>query len=218
MRRFSANSRVDLMQWERRYRGVRRRSGEAPVRRPRGLRLATYVALTVYACVVVAAPHLLPSWARDVLVGNLPFVGAAALLVRRAASEPEQRSWTLPLALATTVYLLGNIAALGSACSLKTRGCEGVIGKLPIAALTIQSRRRGNTPANRPERQRLRASPSASGRPSKAAPACAPRDHDGGGAWALGPKLPASSGSRRPARARSSRCAPRLCGWILSSD
>ncbi|MEO5711710.1 MAG: bifunctional diguanylate cyclase/phosphodiesterase [Nocardioidaceae bacterium] len=80
------------------------------MRRPRGLRLATYVALTVYACVVVAAPHLLPSWARDVLVGNLPFVGAAALLVRRAASEPEQRSWTLPLALATTVYLLGNIA------------------------------------------------------------------------------------------------------------
>ncbi len=80
------------------------------MRGTRRLNLATYAALAVYACLVVAAPHLLPAWARDVVVGNLPFVGAAALLVRRAASHPEQRSWTLPLALATTVYLFGNVA------------------------------------------------------------------------------------------------------------
>ena len=77
---------------------------------PRGLHLATYVALALYVGAVVVVPDLLPAWTRDVLLGNLPFLGAAALLVRRAASHPEQRSWTLPLALALTVYLLGNLA------------------------------------------------------------------------------------------------------------
>ena len=80
------------------------------MRGPRGIYLVTYVALTVYVVVLVALPGLLPGWTRDALLGNLPFVGAAVLLVRRAASHPEQRLWTLPLALATTVYLLGNLA------------------------------------------------------------------------------------------------------------
>ena len=50
-------------------------------------------------CVVAAPAPAAGLDARRVL-GNLPFLGAAALLVRRAASHPEQRSWTLPLALA----------------------------------------------------------------------------------------------------------------------
>ena len=80
------------------------------MRGPRGLYVATYAALTLYVGVVLVAPDLLPSWTRDAILGNLPFLGATALLVRRAASHPEQRVWTLPLALGITVYLLGNLA------------------------------------------------------------------------------------------------------------
>ncbi len=80
------------------------------MRGPRGLYVATYAALTLYVGVVLVAPDLLPSWTRDAVLGNLPFLGATALLVRRAASHPEQRVWTLPLALGITVYLLGNLA------------------------------------------------------------------------------------------------------------
>jgi diguanylate cyclase (GGDEF)-like protein len=71
---------------------------------------ATYAAVGVYLAVLLLVPDLFAPWLRDTVLGNLAFVAAVALLVRRAAAEPAARFWTLPLATGTTVYLVGNVA------------------------------------------------------------------------------------------------------------
>jgi diguanylate cyclase (GGDEF)-like protein len=73
------------------------------------MRVAALVALALYAAVALLDPPGVPGWARDVLLGNLPFLAATCLLVRRAAARPEDRVWTLPLAVGTTSYLVGNV-------------------------------------------------------------------------------------------------------------
>ena len=75
---------------------------------PRGMRVATVAVLAVYAAVVLLDPAGVPAWTRDVVLGNLPLLAATCLLVRRAAARPEDRVWSLPLAVGTTCYLLGN--------------------------------------------------------------------------------------------------------------
>jgi len=80
------------------------------VRAPRALLFATYAAVGVYVAVLLLVPDLFAPWFRDTVLGNLAFVAAVALLVRRAAAEPATRFWTLPLATGTTVYLVGNVA------------------------------------------------------------------------------------------------------------
>ena len=62
---------------------------------PRGMRAAALVVLAVYAAVALLHPPGVPAWTRDVVLGNLPFVAATCLLVRRAAARPEDRIWTL---------------------------------------------------------------------------------------------------------------------------
>jgi diguanylate cyclase (GGDEF)-like protein len=74
------------------------------------LLFATYAAVGVYVAVLLLVPDLFAPWFRDAVLGNLAFVAAVALLVRRAAAEPATRSWTLPLATGTTAYLVGNVA------------------------------------------------------------------------------------------------------------
>ena len=80
------------------------------MRAPRALLCATYAAVGVYVAVLLLVPDLFAPWFRDTVLGNLAFVAAVALLVRRAAAEPATRFWTLPLATGTTVYLVGNVA------------------------------------------------------------------------------------------------------------
>ena len=77
------------------------------MRAPRTLLFATYAAVGVYVAVLLLVPDLFAPWFRDTVLGNLAFVAAVALLVRRAAAEPATRFWTLPLATGTTVYWWG---------------------------------------------------------------------------------------------------------------
>ena len=80
------------------------------MRAPRGLHYVTYGFLAAYVAVLLLAPDLLPPVVRDVVLGNIAFVGAICLLVERAASHPAERVWTLVLAVGATAYLVGNLA------------------------------------------------------------------------------------------------------------
>ena len=80
------------------------------MRAPRGLQYVTFGFLAAYFAVLLLAPDLLSPVARDVVLGNIAFVGAICLLVERAASHPADRVWTLVLAVGATAYLVGNLA------------------------------------------------------------------------------------------------------------
>ena len=60
------------------------------MRAPRALLCATYAAVGVYVAVLLLVPDLFAPWFRDAVLGNLAFVAAVVLLVRRAAAEPAE--------------------------------------------------------------------------------------------------------------------------------
>ena len=68
--------------------------------------LAGYLALSLTPGTTDRVPlHLL----RDVVFGNVLPLLLVVVLVRRASAHPEERSWTLCLAVGSTWYLLGNL-------------------------------------------------------------------------------------------------------------
>ncbi len=64
--------------------------------------------LTAYVGALVLPAGYVSPFIRDDLLGTLVFVPPVVLLIQRGSERPEQRAWTLTLAVGVALYLCGN--------------------------------------------------------------------------------------------------------------
>ena len=83
---------------------MRARRGAAPD----GVRTVTYAAALLYALVLVFRPPFVPGDVPGAVLGNLAFLGAVVMLLRKAADDPPSRAWSLPLATGVLLHLIGS--------------------------------------------------------------------------------------------------------------
>lgn len=110
------------------------------------IHVATAVALVTYLVALLVPGVGLPTWVVQDLLGNLVLLLPIVILVRRGASHPDERTWTMPLSLGLSLYLGGSVLSLvrggASTPTFPSPADVGYLGVYPflLAALLIALR------------------------------------------------------------------------------
>jgi diguanylate cyclase len=107
------------------------------VRAPRWTYVVMLFLLTAYVGALMVPAGYVSPFVRDDLLGTLVFVPPLVLLIQRGTERPEQRTWTLTLAVGVALYLCGNVVfflhdRLGSGPSFPSPADVGWLGIYPF--------------------------------------------------------------------------------------
>jgi diguanylate cyclase len=79
------------------------------VKASRWLHVALGAVLTAYVFLLVFPPDDVPTWVRDVVLGNIVYALPMTLMFRRGYEKPETQAWTVPLGVGASFFLCGHL-------------------------------------------------------------------------------------------------------------
>ena len=116
------------------------------MRAPRALLAVMSAWFGAYVVVLAALPHTVTPWIRDIVLGQPPLIFAGLALLSCAVHRPDTRRWTVPLACAVGLYLVGNVGFYAEITwgdrSFPSWGDVGYLGVYPflLAGLLLAMR------------------------------------------------------------------------------